>query len=177
MSRIGRQPVAIPAGVSVRVVAGSVTVQGPKGTLSQQVMPSLGVSVDGATVVISRADDQPQTRAYHGLTRALVANMVTGVSRGWEKRLEVQGTGYRAEVKGRTLTLFLGYSHPVEFPVPAGVDIAVDKGGKITVAGADRQQVGQVAAVIRGFREPDHYKGKGVRYEGERVRIKQGKKA
>ncbi|MBA2319636.1 MAG: 50S ribosomal protein L6 [Deltaproteobacteria bacterium] len=177
MSRVGKQPVVIPKGVTVSVSSDTVTVKGPKGEL-QQVIPSLvSAAVEGGEVVISRADDSRDARARHGLVRALVRNMVVGVTTGFEKKLEIQGVGFRAEVKGKTLVMNLGYSHPVEYPIPAGISIAVEKNVNLSVQGIDRQRVGQVAAVIRKFREPDHYKGKGVRYVGEYVRIKTGKSA
>lgn len=177
MSRIGRRIITIPAGVSVSVDGGKVSVKGPKGEL-QTAMPSLvSVSVDGGRVSVQRADDSRQARANHGLARALINNMVVGVTKGFEKQLDVVGVGYKAEVKGTNLVLNLGYSHPVEFPIPAGITISVDKANRITIGGIDKQHVGQVSAVIRGFRKPDHYKGKGVKYINEQVRIKAGKSA
>lgn len=177
MSRIGKQPIPVPSGVNVNVGKTEVTVKGPKGQLSQALVTRVTVAVDGDNVVVSRVDESRQSRANHGLMRALLNNMVVGVSKGFEKNLEIVGVGYRADVKGKNLVMQLGYSHPIEYPVPTGIDIKVDKQGKITVSGIDKQQVGQVAAEIRGFRKPDHYKGKGIRYSGEYVRIKQGKTA
>jgi large subunit ribosomal protein L6 len=177
MSRVGKQPVAIPKGVNVSVSSDTVTVKGPKGEL-KQVLPALvSAAVEGGEVLVSRADDSRDARARHGLVRALLKNMVVGVTSGFEKKLEIQGVGFRAEVKGKTLVMNLGYSHPVEYAIPAGIAIAVDKNVNVSVSGIDRQAVGQVAAVIRKFREPDHYKGKGIRYVGEYVRIKTGKSA
>lgn len=177
MSRVGKQPVVIPKGVNVSVSADTVTIKGPKGEL-HQLLPSLvSAAVEGGEVVISRADDSRDARARHGLVRALVKNMVVGVTTGFEKKLEIQGVGFKAEVKGKTLVMNLGYSHPVEFLIPSGISIAVEKNVNVSVQGIDRQRVGQVAAVIRKFREPDHYKGKGIRYVGEYVRIKTGKSA
>lgn len=175
MSRIGKAPIPLPKGVTASVVEGSVKVQGPKGALSQSVVENVSVAVEGGNILVSRKDDSRQSRSNHGLMRALLKNNVTGVATGWERRLELQGVGFKSEVKAGKLIMALGFSHPVEFPIPAGITIDVDKTGKLFVRGVDRQQVGQVAAVIRGFRPPDHYKGKGVRYEGESVRIKEGK--
>lgn len=177
MSRIGKLPIPMPAGVSVDITPERVQVKGPKGTLEQATVALVSVRSEDNTILVDRADESRPARANHGLMRALVANMVTGVSTGFTKRLEIQGVGYRAETKGQTLVMQLGYSHPINYAIPQGISIDVDKGGKITVTGIDKQQVGQVAAVIRGFRPPDHYKGKGVRYENERVLIKQGKTA
>jgi large subunit ribosomal protein L6 len=177
MSRIGKLPIPLPTGVDLSVSDGMITVKGPKGTLQQAVVGLVSIDREGDDVVVRRVDDSRPARANHGLMRALVANMVTGVTAGFTKRLDVIGVGYRSEVKGRELVMQLGYSHPVVFPIPQGIDVEVDKSGKITVSGTDKQAVGQVAAVIRGFRSPDHYKGKGVRYENERVLIKQGKTA
>lgn len=176
MSRIGKLPVQIPSGVTV-TVSDSVQVKGPKGQLTQAIVKLVDVKVEGSSVVVTRHNDSRPSRAYHGLMRALINNMVVGVSIGFEKKLEINGIGYRASVSGSTLTMNLGYSHPIVFPIPDGISIEVDKKSGITVKGIDKQMVGQTAAVIRGFREPDHYKGKGVRYVGERVRIKAGKSA
>lgn len=177
MSRIGKLPVDIPSGVTVSVGSGDVTVKGPKGTLNQRLVTLVDVAVESGQVVVRRANESRQARANHGLMRSLINNMVEGVSKGFEKKLEVLGVGYRADVRGSKLVMNLGYSHPVEYEIPAGVAIDVDKTNKITITGADKQEVGQVAAVIRSFRKPDHYKGKGVRYLGERVRLKAGKSA
>lgn len=178
MSRIGRLPVPIPTGVSVDITDSEVRVKGPKGQLSQARVDYISAEIQGDTVVFSRDGEHKQARANHGLMRALVGNMVTGVTKGFEKKLEIVGVGYRAEKKGKNLVLHLGYSHPVEYPVPSDVSIDVDKKGvEITIQGIDKQVVGQVAAVVRGFREPDSYKGKGVRYVGEVVRLKAGKAA
>lgn len=175
MSRVGNKPVALPVGVGVAVKDGQICVKGAKGELVRR-LPS-GVSLDlvEREVIVRRADDSAANRAKHGLVRALLSNMVVGVSVGFEKKLEIQGIGYKAEVKGAVLNLNLGYSHPVEFPFPTGVSVKVDGGTKLTVLGIDREAVGQAAAEIRSFRSPDSYKGKGVRYVGERVRLKAGK--
>lgn len=177
MSRIGRLPIRVPSGVTIESRSGEVVVKGPKGTLTERVAPLVDIRVDNGQIVVERQNDSKPARAQHGLMRALVNNMVTGVTKGFEKRLQIEGTGFRAEVKGRSLVLTLGYSHPVNYAIPQGVDIAVDKQTVIVVKGVNRQQVGQVAANIRGFRKPDSYKGKGIRYEGERLRLKEGKTA
>jgi len=174
MSRIGRLPIKIPSGVTVAVKDGSVAIKGPKGTLSRAVPDFVAVQVQGGEVTVSRADDSQAARERHGLVRTLVNNMVTGVSTGFEKKLEIVGVGYKAEVQGRKLVMALGFSHPIEYPLPQGIDVKVEK-NVLAVAGADKEQVGQIAANIRGFRPPDSYKGKGIRYLGEQVRLKPGK--
>lgn len=175
MSRIGKQPVALPKGVTFEVADGEMHVKGPKGSLSRKVISGITCQVVDSAIVLERGGDMPQDRANHGLARALVANMVTGVSKGFQRRLEIIGIGYKAELKGSTLVLNLGYSHPIEYPFPPGITISVEKNTKMVVSGVDREQVGQVASELRAFRSPDSYKGKGVRYEGEHVRIKAGK--
>ena len=176
MSRIGRKPIPIPSGVDVKIDAGVVRVKGPKGALQVDLMPGIEAEVADGAITLTRANEERQTRAYHGLNRALLANATTGVSDGWRKELEIIGIGYRAERKGAEVVFNLGYSHPIEFPVPDGIDIEVDaKANKVAVTGIDRQRVGQVAADIRSLRAPEPYKGKGIRYAGERVRTKAGK--
>jgi len=176
MSRIGRKPIPIPNGVEVAVEGQGVRVKGPKGSLNVDLLPGVHASVDDGNVNISRDDDQRQTRSYHGLNRALIANAVTGVSDGWSKELEIVGIGYRAEKRGDSVVFNLGHSHPIDFAVPQGIEIDVDpKANRVVVRGIDRQQVGQVAADIRALRPPEPYKGKGVRYLGERIRSKAGK--
>ena len=175
MSRIGKAPVQLAAGVTATIADGMVMVKGPKGELKQSIVSLVDVKNEGDTIVVTRQNDSKPARARHGLMRALLNNMAIGVSKGFERALLVQGVGFRAGVKGSMLVMQLGYSHPVEFAIPAGITIAVDKNNRITIGGADKQQVGQVAAKIRSFRSPDHYKGKGVRYEGEVVRLKAGK--
>ncbi len=175
MSRIGRLPIPLPSGVKVTVGEATVSVQGPKGTLAHAVPPGITARLDGQRVLLERSDDTKRLKALHGLTRALIANAVAGVSKGFVKELEIQGVGYRAQVSGRSVSFSLGYSHPVEFPIPEGVQVAVDRQVRLTVSGADRQAVGQVAAKIRSLRPPDVYKGKGIRYVGEVVRKKAGK--
>lgn len=177
MSRIGKLPVQVPSGVTVTVADGTVRVKGPKGDLAQRLPTGVSIQHEGNVVRVLRADEANQTRASHGLTRALLAGMVQGVTSGFERRLEIQGTGFKAEVKGKSLVLSLGYSHPIEFPFPEGITIEVDKATKLVVRGANKQLVGETAAQLRRLRPPDSYKGKGVRYEGERVRLKAGKTA
>ena len=177
MSRIGRQPIELPEGVSVDVKPGSVTVKGPKGELSQPVHADMKVSVDGGTLTVSRPTDRGEHRALHGLTRSLIANMVEGVTDGYERRLEIQGVGYRAQLKGKALEMSLGYSHPVSVPAPEGIEFEVPQPTEVVVRGIDKQLVGEIAARIRKTRPPEPYKGKGVRYAGEHVSRKVGKRA
>ncbi len=176
MSRIGKYPVPVPAGVDVTIDGAVVTVKGPKGTLSHTVAAPITVTraEDGA-LVVSRPDDERESRSLHGLTRTLLANCVTGVTQGFERKLEIVGTGYRAVAKGSSVELALGFSHPVVVDPPEGITITVEGNNKLTVAGIDKQQVGEVAANIRKIRKPEPYKGKGVRYAGEQVRRKAGK--
>jgi large subunit ribosomal protein L6 len=178
MSRIGKKEIPLPKGVDVKQDGNAVMVKGPKGSLSTQLVPGIGVKVENNVVTFTRADEEKRTRAFHGLVRALVANNVRGVSEGFKRELDIVGVGYRAEVKGKEVVFQLGYSHPVKFPVPDGIDITVDgKSGHITVTGIDRQKVGQTAAEIRSLREPDPYKGKGIKYSDEIIRRKAGKAA
>ncbi|MCP4434412.1 MAG: 50S ribosomal protein L6 [Actinomycetia bacterium] len=176
MSRIGKAPVSVPSGVDVSISAGSVTVKGPKGELSQPLPEEVSLRQDGDEIIVERVDDERESRARHGLTRALVANMVTGVTEGYVKNLEIVGVGYRATAKGdKALELALGFSHPVKVEAPEGITFNVPEPTQIEVHGIDKQLVGQVAANIRRWREPEPYKGKGVRYAGEHVRRKAGK--
>jgi large subunit ribosomal protein L6 len=175
MSRIGKKPIPIPNGVSVEAVAGGVRVKGPKGTLTERMPARVAVKIEGGNVSLARNGDDKPTRALHGLARALIQNMVRGVVEPFVKELEIQGVGYRADVAGKTLKLLLGFSHPVEVAIPDGLKIAVDKNVTIRVEGIDRHQVGQFAADLRAIRPPEPYKGKGIRYVGERVRRKVGK--
>ncbi len=175
MSRIGRQPVRIPDGVNVNCRSGEVSVKGPKGQLAQRLPAAVAVSVEDGEVRLTRADDKKATRALHGLARALVNNMVTGVSRGFAKELEILGVGYRAEVKGGKLVLAVGFSHPVEVEVPQEIVVSVEQNTRIRVEGIDKQRVGQFAADVRKVRPPEPYKGKGIRYVDEHVRRKVGK--
>jgi large subunit ribosomal protein L6 len=177
MSRIGKQPIPIPQGVKVQIEGDVVRAEGPKGKLAQPVPSGLRAQVDDGRVVITRAGDDRRARALHGLTRALLANMVRGVQAGFEKKLEIIGIGYRAQMQGRNIQLALGYSHPVIFPLPETITAEIDKQTLITVRGPDKALVGQTAAKLRALRNPDPYKGKGIRYAGEVVRRKVGKKA
>jgi len=176
MSRIGKLPVTVPTGVDVTVNEDIVRVKGPKGELSQSIAPQfVDVKLDGGTLTVERKGDSKPFRSTHGLSRTLIANMVEGVSKGFRKSLEISGVGYRVAKSGEKLTLSLGYSHPVAFEAPEGVVLSVEGQTKIHVDGIDKQAVGQVAADIRRLREPEPYKGKGIRYEGERIRKKLGK--
>ena len=175
MSRIGRQPIEIPAGVTAKVEGQDITVTGPKGTLSMTVSEPIVVTQEDGALVVSRPDDERNSRSLHGLTRTLVANMVTGVTEGYTKKLEIVGTGYRVQAKGTDLEFALGFSHPVVIPAPEGITFAVETPTRFSVSGIDKQQVGEVAANLRKLRKPDPYKGKGVRYEGEVIRRKAGK--
>ncbi|HET7876886.1 MAG TPA: 50S ribosomal protein L6 [Methylomirabilota bacterium] len=177
MSRIGKKPIPVPQGVKVAVEGHTVRVEGPKGKLAHPVPESLFVKMDGGTLTVERSSDERNARALHGLTRALLANMVQGVKDGFEKKLEILGIGYRAQLQGRALQIALGYSHPVVFPLPEGITAEVEKQVSITLRGADKALLGQTAAKLRGLRKPDPYKGKGIRYAGEYVRRKVGKKA
>ena len=177
MSRIGKRPIPVPSGVTVAIDPERVTVNGPKGELSERVSRDIGVEQVGEEIVVTRPTDRGEHRALHGLTRTLVANMVQGVTAGFEKRLEIQGVGYRAQLRGRDLELALGYSHPVPVKAPEGIEFEVPAPTRIVVRGASKQQVGEVAAFIRKQRKPEPYKGKGIRYEGEYVQRKVGKRA
>lgn len=177
MSRIGKQPVTLPKGVDVKVDGGTVSVKGPKGELSLTVHPEMSVALEDGEIRVTRPSDQARHKALHGLTRSLVSNMVEGVTDGFSRTLEIVGVGYRAEKKGNALGLTLGFSHPVQFDPPAGISIEVPNQTTVVISGADKQVVGQVAAEIRGFRPPEPYKGKGIRYQGEQVRRKAGKTA
>jgi large subunit ribosomal protein L6 len=177
MSRIGRKPVPIPQGVKVQVADGTVRAEGPKGKLSQPIPTPLSAKVEGNALLIARPDDDRRVRALHGLTRALMANMVSGVKDGFERKLEIVGIGYRAQMQGKSIQLALGFSHPVIFPLPDGITAEIDKQTAITLKGADKALLGQTAAKLRSLRKPDPYKGKGIRYVGEYVRRKVGKKA
>jgi large subunit ribosomal protein L6 len=175
MSRIGKVPVPVPAGVDVSIDGAVVTVKGPKGTLTHTVPAPISVAQDEGTLVVTRPDDERLSRSLHGLTRTLLANLVTGVTEGYTKKLEIVGTGYRVVAKGSDLEFALGFSHPVVVPAPDGITFTVESPTKFSVSGIDKQQVGETAANIRKIRKPEPYKGKGVRYAGEQVRRKAGK--
>jgi large subunit ribosomal protein L6 len=177
MSRIGRKPVPIPEAVTVELAPGRVAVKGPKGELVQVVSADMAVEQGDGALTVQRPTDRGEHRALHGLTRSLIANMVEGVTEGFEKRLEIQGVGYRAQLKGRNLELALGYSHPVSIEAPEGIEFEVPQPTEIVVRGIDKQLVGQVSADIRKRRPPEPYKGKGIRYRGEHVLRKVGKRA
>jgi large subunit ribosomal protein L6 len=177
MSRIGRKPVAVPEAVTVSIAPGNIAVRGPKGELTQTYSQDMKVSQDEGTILVARPTDRGEHRALHGLTRSLIANMVEGVTDGFEKRLEIQGVGYRAALKGKNLELALGFSHPVSIEAPEGIEFEVPQPTEIIVRGIDKQLVGQVAADIRKRRPPEPYKGKGIRYRGEQVLRKVGKRA
>ncbi len=176
MSRVGRLPIPIPSGVDISMAGQTCTVKGPKGALMQEVHPSIHVAVADGTAVVTRPDDSKENRALHGLTRALIANMVTGVTTGFRKSLELQGTGYRAQLQGQNLVLTVGFSHPVEMHPLPGAAFVVETNTLLHVDGNDKQVVGQQAALVRRVRPPEPYHGKGVRYRGERIKLKAGKK-
>lgn len=176
MSRIGRKTITVPAGVDVKIENGNVvTVKGPKGTLTQKLHPNMTIKLDGATLTVTRPDDENENRASHGLTRTLLANMVEGVTNGFSKTLEIVGVGYKAQKNGKTLTLSLGYSHTIDFVEENGITFDLKDSTTIIVNGIDKQAVGQIAAQIREKRPPEPYKGKGVKYQGEYIRRKAGK--
>jgi large subunit ribosomal protein L6 len=177
MSRIGKQPIPVPAGVSISIASEMVRVNGPKGELSERVPRDITVAQEGEQLIVTRPTDRGEHRALHGLTRSLVANMVEGVTSGFQKTLEIQGVGYRAQLKGRDLELALGYSHPVSIKAPDGIDFEVPQPTRVIVRGISKQQVGELAANVRKARPPEPYKGKGIRYEGEHVARKVGKRA
>jgi large subunit ribosomal protein L6 len=177
LSRIGRKPISVPDGVSIDVKPGAVSVKGPKGELSQAVSPDMKVDQSNGTLTVERPTDRGEHRALHGLTRSLIANMVEGVTDGFEKRLEIQGVGYRARLQGKSLELSVGYSHTISVTAPEGIEFEVPVPTQVVVRGIDKQLVGETAARIRRTRPPEPYKGKGVRYAGEHVRRKVGKRA
>jgi large subunit ribosomal protein L6 len=175
MSRVGRKVIPVPKDVKIQLTAGQVEVQGPKGKLSTPVPPGISFTLQGAELTCQRANDERQSRAFHGLARALANNAIKGVTEGFSKELDIVGVGYKAAVEGNKLVFALGYSHPVVYPIPEGIKVAVDKQTHLTVTGIDRQRVGQVAAEIRNLRKPDPYKQKGIRYVGEVLKKKAGK--
>lgn len=175
MSRIGKQPIIIPAKVKAEISGCNVSVDGPKGRLQQSLPSRVSAALVGEKIVVTRQDDSAEAKALHGLTRALIANMVKGVSEGYTKKLEIHGVGFKATIKGKLLDLALGYSHPILFNIPEQIKITIEDNTKLTVEGPDKQVVGQVAAVIRSYYPPEPYKGKGVRYQGEHIVRKEGK--
>ena len=175
MSRIGRNPIAIPAGVEVKVDGSTVTVKGPKGTLTRTVHSNMKVELDGAVVTVARPDDSNLNKSLHGLTRTLIANMIEGVEKGYSKELEVNGVGYRVSVQGKDLVLNIGFSHQVIMPAPEGITVEAPSPNKIVISGPDKQMVGQFAAEVREKRPPEPYKGKGIKYVDEYIRRKEGK--
>lgn len=175
MSRIGKLPIEIPKGVKINFVDSVLSVQGPNGKLSRLIMPCVTLNISETSLEVTRNDEATSSRAAHGLTRTLINNMVTGVTKGFQTNLEINGVGYRAEVKGKELVLSLGYSHPVNFPIPEGIAIEVEKMTKLSVKGYDKEMVGQTAAKIRSFRGPEPYKGKGIKYADETILRKAGK--
>jgi large subunit ribosomal protein L6 len=175
MSRIGRSPVTIPAGVDVTISGRQVTVKGPRGSLSMEVTPPIDVAQADGSITVTRPNDEGEIRALHGLNRSLIANMVTGVTEGFRKTLEIVGVGYRVQARGKDLEFALGFSHPIPVKAPDGITLRVETPTRFVVEGIDKQQVGEVAANIRKLRKPDPYKGKGVRYQGEQIRRKVGK--
>ena len=177
MSRIGKQPIPIPDGVKIQVDGSVVRAEGPKGKLTQPIPTGMTAALDNKQLLIKRGDDSRTARAIHGLTRALVANMVAGVKDGFERKLEIVGIGYRAQMQGKSIQLALGYSHPVIFPLPDGITAEIDKQVSLTLRGADKALLGETAAKLRALRKPDPYKGKGIRYANEVIRRKVGKKA
>ena len=177
MSRIGKKPIPVPQGVKVAVEEGMVRAEGPKGKLSQSIPSSLSVTMESDVLTVARSSDHRNVRALHGLTRSLLANMVTGVKDGFERKLEIVGIGYRCQLQGKALQLALGYSHPVIFPLPDGIQAEVERQVSITLRGADKALLGQTAAKLRALRKPDPYKGKGIKYADEHIRRKVGKKA
>ncbi|WP_336920728.1 50S ribosomal protein L6 [Aquipuribacter sp. SD81] len=175
MSRIGKNPVPVPSGVTIALDGRTVTVKGPKGELSHVVAEPITVAAEDTSVVVSRPDDERRSKSLHGLTRTLIANMVTGVTDGYTRKMEIHGTGYRVQARGSNLEFALGYSHPITIEPPAGISFAVENPTRFSVSGIDKQLVGEVAANIHKLRKPDPYKGKGIRYEGEQIRRKAGK--
>jgi large subunit ribosomal protein L6 len=175
MSRIGRLPITVPAGVTVNIKGNEVAVKGPKGTLTRSLHPDMAIALKDGSIVVSRPSDGELHRSLHGLTRTLLANMIEGVTKGFQKNLEISGVGYRAQMAGKKLVIQAGYSHPVEIEPPAGIQFAVDGQTKIAVQGIDKELVGEVAAQVRRVRKPEPYKGKGIAYAGEHIRRKAGK--
>jgi large subunit ribosomal protein L6 len=177
MSRVGKAIIEVPSAVKLSINGQTIAVEGPKGKLSHEVHPSIGFQLEEGVLNFTRSDDQKESRSLHGTNRAIVANMIQGVSEGWTKELEIIGVGYRAEAKGKDVNFLLGYSHPILLTPPEGIEVKVEGNNKVVVSGADKEKVGQVAANIRAYRKPEPYKGKGVRYANEYVRRKEVKKS
>ena len=175
MSRIGKMPIPIPSGVKVNLENGVLKVTGPKGSLQHTLCPGITLEITKENIIVKRLDDHHKSRSLHGLTRSIISNLVTGVTQGFERILEISGVGYRSEVKGNVLTLNLGYSHPINFTLPEGISAKVDKQNRIIIEGCDKQKLGDTAAKIRAFRPPEPYKGKGIKFVEERIRRKVGK--
>lgn len=175
MSRVGRKPVILPQGTKLELKDGEIIVSGPKGSLRRPFLEGLAIDIDGSTVVVRRNSEDKKTKGLHGLMRTLIANMVDGVYKGFERRLEIVGIGYRSELQGNNIVFYLGYSHPITFPLPAGISAQVEKQTLLTIKGIDKELLGQTAAKIRALRKPDVYKNKGVKYAGEALRKKAGK--
>ena len=175
MSRIGNQPIPVPSGVKVKLENDTVFVEGPKAKLLKKLPPLVDLNIEDSVVTVTRRDDTKEARSMHGLTRSLIAGMVLGVTEGFKKQLEIIGVGYKAAVQGQKIVLNLGYSHPIEYNLPEGITVTVENNTKLTVEGADKQVVGEVAAIIRRYRKPEPYKGKGIRYLGEHIIMKEGK--
>ena len=177
MSRVGKVPIPIPSGVKIDLENGILKVTGPKGSLQHTLPEGVSLDITKESIIVTRADDHRKNRALHGLTRSIISNLVTGVTQGFERALEITGVGYRSEVQGNVLVLSLGYSHPIHFTLPENITVKVDKQNRITIEGCDKQRVGETAAKIRAFRPPEPYKGKGIRFAEERIRRKVGKTA
>lgn len=175
MSRIGKKPIPVPAGVTVTANGQNIAVKGPKGELKREIRLPITVKVDAGKILVARPDESREAKSLHGLSRTLVSNMVEGVTKGYEKKLHIEGVGFKAEVAGTTLSLNVGFTHTIKFTIPAGVKVTVEKNVDLSVSGIDKEVVGQTAATIRGFRPPDVYKGKGIMYTGEKLRKKVGK--
>ena len=175
MSRIGKLPITVPAGVTVTVTGNTVKVKGPKGELSRTLHPEMAVKLEGTTITVARPSDEPKHKSLHGLSRTLIANMIEGVAKGYSKQLEITGVGFKAEPKPFGLQLALGYSHQIQYKAPAGIKLSAPQPTQVIIEGADKEVVGQVAAEIRGLRPPEPYKGKGIKYAGETIRRKAGK--
>ena len=175
MSRIGKQPIKIPKEAEVKIGDSSIEIKGPKGSLNQEIVQGIKVEENNGNIIVIRNSDQKEVRSLHGLIRSLIANMIKGVTEGYQKNLSIEGVGYKAALEGKTLILNIGYSHPIRYSIPNGIDISIEKQTALTIKGISKQLVGQVAAEIRNYKKPDIYKGKGIRYTGEYIKLKEGK--